>query len=345
MCLEEREMERLTLGFWSGLRRPFSVLAPMEDVTDVVFRGIVRAEGAPDVFFTEFTSADGLCSAGRERVLSRLRYEPDQHPIVAQIWGLSPECFRRVAAELAQLGFDGIDINMGCPVRKIIRKGACGALIQNPSLAGELISAAREGAGPLPVSVKTRIGYGAARVDEWLGYLLQQRISVLTVHGRTVSQQSQGEADWGAVARAVRLRDQLGVETLVVGNGDVRTPELFRRRAAESGVDGVMIGRGVLENLFLFRALRAPEDGAADFSLLPEAAKIEYFLRHLARHQQVLQGRGFAMLKKFAKMYLRGFDGAARLTEALMRTRTYGEAEDLLASRLAVAPRAEAHAG
>ena len=339
MCLEDQQMEGLTLGFWSGLRRPFSVLAPMEDVTDVVFRGIVRAEGAPDVLFTEFTSADGLCSAGRQRVISRLRFEPDQHPIVAQIWGLDPEHFRRVAVELVELGFDGIDINMGCPVRKIIRKGACGGLIQNPSLAAELIAAAKEGAGPLPVSVKTRIGYGAPKIDEWLGHLLQQKVSVLTVHGRTVSQQSQGEADWEAIARAVQLRDQLGLQTRVVGNGDVRTPELFHRRAAESGVDGVMIGRGVLENLFLFRAIRAPGDGPADFSLLSETAKIEYFLRHLARHQRVLQGRGFAMLKKFAKMYLRGFDGAPRLTEAVMRTRTYGEAEDLLGSRLAAAAR------
>ena len=308
----------------------------MEDVTDVVFRGIVRAEGAPDVFFTEFTSADGLCSAGRQRVISRLRFEPDQHPIVAQIWGLSPERFRRVAMELVELGFDGIDINMGCPVRKIIAKGACGALIQNPSLPGELIAAAKEGAGPLPVSVKTRIGYGTPKVEEWLGYLLQQGVSVLTVHGRTVSQQSQGEADWGAVARAVQLRDRLGLETLVVGNGDVRTVELFRRRAAESCADGVMIGRGVLENLFLFRAIRAPGDGA-DFGRLPEATKIEYFLRHLLRHRQMLQGHGFAMLKKFAKTYLRGFDGAARLIEAVMRTRTYAEAEELLGSRLTAA--------
>ena len=307
----------------------------MEDVTDTVFRRIVRDVGSPDVVVTEFTSTDGLCTEGRPRVINRLRFEPDEHPIVAQIWGNVPERCLRVASEVREMGFDGLDINMGCPVKKIISKGACGALINNPSLAGELIAAAKEGAGDLPVSVKTRIGIVRSKAEEWLGFLLAQGISALTVHGRTVAQQSEGEADWSAVTLAVRARDQAGLPTRIIGNGDVKTAADFLRRVQETGADGVMIGRGIFENLFVFRAIRGARDGAGspppEFSRLERTEKIAYFRRHLALHRQTWgRAKNFDVLKKFVKTYIRAFEGAARLVEAVMRTRTHEEAECVL---------------
>ena len=300
----------------------------MEDVTDTVFRRIVREVGAPDLFFTEFTSTDGLCTAGRPRVIGRLRHTDGERPLIAQIWGTRPDYFRRVAYEVREMGFDGVDINMGCPVRKIISRGACGALINSPGLASEIIAAARDGAGDLPVSVKTRIGVSTPKAEEWLGFLLQQGLSALTVHGRTVSQQSDGEADWGAVALAVRLRDQAGLPTRIVGNGDVKTAACFHQRARESGADGVMVGRGVFENIFLFAAVRdaaaGREHAQVEFSRLPLVEKIAFFRRHLLLHRETWgPGRGFDVLKKFAKTYLRSFEGAGKLVEAIMRTRAH----------------------
>ncbi|MFI5367960.1 MAG: tRNA dihydrouridine synthase [Spirochaetia bacterium] len=325
------------MSVWSSLSRPFSVLAPMEDVTDTVFRRIVRDAGSPDVVVTEFTSTDGLCTEGRPRVINRLRFAADEHPIVAQIWGNVPERYLRVAAEVREMGFDGLDINMGCPVKKITSRGACGALINNPSLAGELIAAAKEGAGDLPVSVKTRIGIVRSKAEEWLGFLLAQGISALTVHGRTVAQQSDGEADWSTVALAVSLRDHAGVPTRIIGNGDVKTAAGFLRRVQETGADGVMIGRGIFENLFLFKAIRGALGGAdspgPEFSRLERTEKIAYFRRHLALHRETWgRAKNFDVLKKFVKTYVRAFEGAGRLVEAVMRTRTHEEAETLLAA-------------
>ncbi len=318
----------------------------MEDVTDTVFRRIVQDAGAPDLMVTEFTSTDGLCTAGRPRVIGRLAFTPGEKPLLAQIWGNSPERYLRVASEVREMGFDGLDINMGCPVRKIVTRGSCGALIQNPTLAAELVAAAREGAGDMPVSVKTRIGVSSSsRAEEWLGFLLAQGLAALTVHGRTVAQQSEGEANWAAVALAVRLRDEAGLPTRIIGNGDVRSADTFSRRARESGADGIMIGRGVFENLFLFRAIRgaAAQGGipggvqsgvrgpAADFSALTPLEKVGWFRRHIDLHEQTWGKAGrFDVMKKFAKTYLRAFEGAGRLIDSVMHTRTHAAAREAL---------------
>ncbi len=316
-------------GIWGLLPKPFSVLAPMEDVTDTVFRAIVKDAGAPDLMMTEFTSTDGLCSVGRSRVVGRLRFTREERPLIAQIWGTRPENFRRVAREVREMGFDGVDINMGCPVRKIIKGGSCGALIGNHRLAAELIAAAREGAGNLPVSVKTRIGIFRPCPEEWIGFLLSQGLDALTIHARTVSQQSEGEADWNAISLAVRLRDEAGVATRIVGNGDVRAADAFFRRAEETGADGIMIGRGVFENLFLFGAIRG--NAEAEYSLLAPREKVLFFRRHLVFHRETWGERGnFNALKKFAKTYLRSFNGAHDLIDAVMHTRRYAEAIDVL---------------
>jgi tRNA-dihydrouridine synthase len=321
----------IPLGIWEELPRPFSVLAPMEEVTDTVFRRVVAAVGAPDLFFTEFTSTDGLCSDGRPRVIGRFRYTLSERPLIAQIWGNNPDFYRRVAAEVREMGFDGLDINMGCPVRKVVNRGSCGALIERPERAAALIAAAKDGAGPMPVSVKTRIGISTSRAEEWLGFLLSQRIAALTVHGRTVSQQSEGRADWSAVACAVRMRDAAGLPTRIIGNGDVRSAADFASRVRETGADGIMIGRGIFENLFLFGAIREarsnPDAAELEFCQLATFQKIDFFRAHLTLHRDTWgQGKGFDVLKKFAKTYLRSFEGAARLVDAVMRTHSHEEA-------------------
>ncbi len=302
----------------------------MEDVTDTVFRRVIRSVGAPDLFFTEFTSTDGLCTAGRPRVVGRLRYTEEERPLIAQLWGNHPERYLRVAAEVRAMGFDGIDLNMGCPVRKVVKRGECGALIETPARAAELIAAAREGAGGLPVSVKTRIGVAHSRAEEWIGFLLAQGLSALTVHGRTVAQQSDGHADWGAVALAVRLRNSLGVPTRIVGNGDVKSAAQFRARAEETGADGIMIGRGVFENIFVFRMIhemQASQGSGADFALIPPREKIGYFRSHMIIHRETWgEGRSFHSLKKFAKTYLRAFEGAGALMDQVMHCNNHDSA-------------------
>lgn len=326
----------IPLGIWGRLSPPFGVLAPMEDVTDTVFRRVVLSAGAPDLLVTEFTSTDGLCTAGRPRVIGRLRFTPPERPLVAQIWGNDPERYRRVARELREMEFDGVDINMGCPVKKVVARGSCSALIKNPSLAAELIAAAKEGTGgTIPVSVKTRIGVSHPEPEEWLGFLLSQGLAALTVHGRTAAQQSEGLADWSAVARAVKLRDAAGLPTRIVGNGDVRTREDFLRRARESGVDGVMVGRGIFENLFLFRAVRG-DPGEHEFARLAAAEKVAWFQRHIDLHEQTWGAAArFDTLKKFAKTYLRSFEGASKLVDAIMHTRKHAAAREVLSAWLA----------
>ena len=202
-------------GFWDNLTRPITALAPMEDVTDTVFRRIVVRCGPPDVFFTEFTNADGLCSRGRDAVIHRLRFTEEERPIVAQIWGNNPEHYRTVCSQIRDMGFDGIDINMGCPVRKIVKTGACSALIDNPPLAREIIIATMEGAGETPVSIKTRMGFTKRRTEEWSSFLLDLKPAVLTMHGRIAKDMSDVPADWQEIGKVVRIRDATGSNTLI----------------------------------------------------------------------------------------------------------------------------------
>ncbi len=240
------------MNFWKDLPKPFTVLAPLDGVTDVVFRQMITEIGKPDVLFTEFTPVDGLVSNGRERVESNLLFKPEQKPVVAQIWGTKPELFYKVAKELSGRGFAGIDINMGCPERVIVKNGACSALIKTPALAGEIIRATQEGAGELPVSVKTRIGYSHVQIDEWIGFLLTQRLAALTVHLRTVSEMSKVDAHWELMPKVKKLRDEISPETILIGNGDILSYAEVQTKYDDYGCDGFMIGRGIFANPFLF---------------------------------------------------------------------------------------------
>ena len=253
------------MNFWKQFKTPIIALAPMEDVTDTVLRELLLGTADPGclhVVMTEFVSTDGLLhKKGRKRVAHRLRVTDSERQllkkkdvrIVAQIWGNSPENYQKVIREIAdEMDFDGIDINMGCPVPKVVRRGCCSGLIGNPSLAREIIHAARE-ASSLPVSVKTRIGLKSIATEEWIGQVLETGPAALTIHGRIQKQMSDGMARWDEIGRAARLRDRMGLDLPVIGNGDVASLADARNRCSEFGLDGAMIGRGIFNNPWIFQ--------------------------------------------------------------------------------------------
>ena len=306
----------------------------MEDVTDVAFRRLIVRFGKPDVMFTEFTSADGLVLAderGQKAIRAKLLFDESERPIVAQLFSAVPERMEKAASIVAELGFDGIDINMGCPDRAVEKSG-CGAdLIKHPELARELIRAAKKSG--LPVSVKTRIGYNTDELDTWLPELLAEELAAVTVHARTRKEMSDVPAHWDAVARAVAIRDTLGSKTLIVGNGDVKDLDEARAKARETGCDGVMLGRAIYGNPWLYRDLQ--ESRMSDFvshSFEPSAqAKINALIEHIKLFDELLgDTANFATMKKHFKAYISGWDGAKELRARLMETHIASEAVALL---------------
>jgi nifR3 family TIM-barrel protein len=247
-------------SFWENLPTPFFALAPMADVTDAAFRRIITKYGKPDVLWTEFVSADGLSSAGREVLKRDLEFTKEEHPIVAQLFSSHPDKMRQAAKLCAELGFDGIDINMGCPDRSIEKQGAGAAMIKTPDIAALIIQAAKDGikdAGKdIPVSVKTRVGYNTVQIKEWIPFLLSQDIAALTIHARTRREMSKVEARWEHVREVVEIRNSMGVKTKIIGNGDVRDVAHGRMLAEQTGCDGIMIGRAIFGNPWLFASLR-----------------------------------------------------------------------------------------
>jgi len=213
------------MNIWQQLKKPIFALAPMEDVTDTVFRRIVTSCAAPDIMFTEFTSVDGMDSEGSVHVSHRLKFDNSEKPLIAQIWGTTPESYFNAAQELQKRNFDGIDINMGCPVPKIIKKGCCSALINDHTKAKEIIDATRSGAGKLTLSVKTRIGFKTIVTDEWIGFLLEQNLDALTIHGRTTKELSSVPNHWDEIGKAVALKNRIAPHTIILGNGDIMSRE------------------------------------------------------------------------------------------------------------------------
>ena len=311
-------------SFWNDLPQPFFILAPMEAVTDVVFRHVVKQAGAPDIFFTEFANATGWVHAGDKAIAGRLIKTDDEHPLVAQIWGGEPGDMEQFASYCAKLGFDGIDINMGCPAKSAIKSGGA-ALIRRPDVAIAAIAAAKT-AG-LPVSVKTRLGY--TYVDEWREWLttiLQQDIVNLTIHLRTKKEMSKVVAHYELIDDIITLRDNIAPKTLLTINGDIRDrahgEELF---TAHPGLNGIMIGRGVFSDPFCFRESKTDADNHKEELL----ALLNYHLDLFDSYQPIL-GRPFETLKRFFKIYIRDFDGAKELRDQLMHTTNTDEVRQIL---------------
>ena len=331
-------------SFWNNLPQPFFALAPMEAVTDVVFRHVVQRAGAPDVFFTEFANATGWVHAGDKAIAGRLFKTDDEHPLVAQIWGGEPGDMEQFAAHCAQLGFDGVDINMGCPAKSAIKSGGA-ALIRRPDVAVAAIHAAKT-AG-LPVSVKTRLGYTHVNEwREWLQVLLEQDIVNLTIHLRTKKEMSKVPAHYELIDDIIALRDAVAPHTLLTINGDIRDREHGLALVSEHpGVNGIMIGRGVFANPFCFAAndtgclhsqnnleqnetISTNNDSAVVrctelFNLL------NYHLDLFDRYQPQT-GRPFETLKRFFKIYVKGFDGAKELRDQLMHATSTDEARNFI---------------
>ena len=296
-------------NFWDDLRKPFFVLAPMENVTDHVFREIVAGSARPDVFFTEFTSAEGLNSKGQKELLSKLKFSPKQRPIVAQIWGIRPESMFKASRLVSELGFDGVDINMGCPDRAVMKMGSGAAHCLDQKLTAEIISAVKEGS-KIPVSVKTRLGFNKVITDEWIPFLLEQNISALTIHGRTAKNMSDAPAKWDEIGKAVDYRNNIAPETSIIGNGDIKSREYGLEMYKKYKVDGVMIARGIFENPWIFD-LENKEHTKEEY--------LEMLVKHLKLYNSTYGKAGhFDVMKKFFKMYIRSFDGASILRQELM---------------------------
>jgi tRNA-dihydrouridine synthase len=312
------------MNFWQQLAKPFFVLAPMDDVTDVVFRQLVAEICPPDAFMTEFVSTDGLQSPGRDHTMERLRIAPgSKQPLIAQIWGKDPEAYLKTAEDIAGMGFAGIDINLGCPEKGIVARGCCGGAIGNNTLVAELISAVKAGAPNLPVSVKTRIGINSIITEEWAGFLLTQNLATLTIHGRTVREMSKVPAHWNEIAKVVALRDKIAPSTLIIGNGDIENREHGLKLAAETDVDGLMIGRGIFHDPFVFDSAPTTHEPSEMLRILG---------RHLDLYEQWGSTKSFQTLKKFFKIYVHSWPGAAELRAELMETTTPNEARGILAA-------------
>jgi len=310
-------------NFWRDLPRPFFVLAPMEDVTDVVFRHVVSEAARPDVFFTEFTNTESYCHPdGRQSVRGRLTFTEDEQPIVAHIWGDKPEYFRQMSIGMAEQGFKGIDINMGCPVDNVAENGKGSGLICRPEVAAEIIQAAK--AGGLPVSVKTRLGFSA--VDEWrdwLTHILRQDIANLSIHLRTREEMSKVDAHWELIPEIKKLRDEVAPDTLLTINGDIPDRQVGLKLAQQYGVDGIMIGRGIFNNPFAFET-EPREHGSEEL--------LDLLRLHLDLHDRysALEPRLFKPMTRFFKIYVRGFRGASELRNNLMNAKSTDEVRTML---------------
>lgn len=307
-------------NYLDNLPKPFLVLAPMEDVTDTVFRRVIARIAPFDLYMTEFVNVDGLQSPGRQATAKRLKFEASEQPLIGQIWGKETENFSKTTRELIDMGFVGVDINMGCPVKAVVKNGCGGGLIEHPDKAIEIIQAVQKVAkGKIPVSVKTRIGMRQFQ-PEWIETLLKQNLNMLTIHLRTVKEMSNVEAHWELMHEIKRLRDEIAPSTALVGNGDVQNRQHAEQLVKKYGIDGAMIGRGVFHDPYaamvksLWPVKTAPE-------------KLDLYKQHVELYKATWEdnGRPPVALNKFCKVYVSGFDGAKEMREKLMHCSSVNE--------------------
>jgi tRNA-dihydrouridine synthase len=336
------------MNLFDQLPKPFFVLAPMDDVTDTVFRRIVAACAKPDLFFTEFVNVDGLQSPGRPKLLKKLQMSAAETPLIAQLWGKNPDNFYKTAQQLADgsfaaemnlpkdVNFAGIDLNMGCPDKSAVKNGTCSALINNRPLAAEIIEATKKGAaGKLPVSVKTRLGFSSIDLS-WHEFLLNQSIAMLTIHSRTRKEMSKVPAHWDVLGEICALRIKIAPSTLIVGNGDIVSRKQGIELATRYGLDGIMIGRGIFQDPFTF----AKHSSWPNYSKVQKLALFDTHVRLFTKTWSQNE-RPTVQLNKFCKIYIQGFDGAKELREQFMQAASSDELLALISAAMHVTEVAE----
>lgn len=338
-------------GFWTSLKKPIIGLAPMDGVTDAPFRFIAAKYGNPDLIISEFTSVEGIAH-GAAKTLKAFLYDEIERPVLAQVFGVTPENFYKSAFVVAEMGFDGLDINMGCPAKNVSSRGAGAALIRTPDLARQIVRACWDGMKDwskgkkieevglhedilnfvksakkfeperklLPVSVKTRIGYDSVVVEDWVKNLLEEKPVNISLHGRTLKQMYTGTADWEAIARAAEIIRQ--TDTTVIGNGDISSLEDAKKRIKDYGVDGAMIGRAAFGNPWIFKGKNL-EDVSLDerFRIAQEHAQL---------YEKVFENNHFVAMRKHLAWYCKGFHGAGIVRKRLMQTSTAQEVSETL---------------
>jgi tRNA-dihydrouridine synthase len=332
--MERSSVDQFETNFWHNTQGPLMMLAPMEDVTDTAFREVILRQSTPGhlhFLFTEFTSTDGLCHpVGRAKVSYRLKVSDTERgllnkngvKLIAQIWGNKPERFAEAVRHITETyAFDGIDINMGCPVKNVVAHGSCSALIDQEPLAHEIIAASRL-ATHLPISVKTRMGLKKVDTERWISFLLKQPVDAIILHGRIQKQMSEGTANWKEIAKAVQLRNQLAPQIKIIGNGDVNSINEALEKSEKYGVDGTMIGRGIFKNPWLFQ----PELKEVTLGQRLETLKL-----HLNLFEKCWDNtHHFSILRRFFKIYISDFQGAADFRHQMMQVNTFDEARSVI---------------
>ena len=304
------------MNIYRSFEKPILSLAPMEDITDTVFRQIIASIKRPDIFYTEFVNVNGLLSVGRDNVMNRLKYLPCEKPLIVQLWGTDPDNFYYATRIVKDMGFDGVDINMGCSVSNVTSKGAgAGLMNADRGKVKDIIDAVKDGAGDLPVSVKTRVGWLGYDMD-WIRFLLEQDLDVLTVHGKTATGVHSKSYNWGRILASVEIRDELGKKTLIFGNGGVTTLKKVKTYTKKCHVDGIMIGRGAVNNPWIF----------SDRQVIPLRESFETFRKHILLFKDTWgDSRDFNTLKKFVSSYVNGFVGSQDIRTEMMKSTSIEE--------------------
>lgn len=298
-----------------------TALAPMEGVTDSVFRQVLCDIGKPDIFFTEFLSVEGFCSKGREKVSHRFLFSKKEKPIVVQLWGNEPEYYVETIKNIRKLKPDGIDINMGCSVRDVLSGGRGSGLILQKELAKEIISVVKKEAKGIPVSVKTRLGYDTVDIDGWIGFLLEQGLDSITIHGRLSKEGYATPSRWMEISNCVKLRDEISPDTVIIGNGDIKSVKQGKEYVGKYGIDGFMIGRGILNNPWVF----------SKRSDISKEERVKVLLKHFELFEKVWKGgKPFNSQKKYIKAYISNFEGANELRKKLMSCNSTNDLKEAL---------------
>ncbi|MBP5512235.1 tRNA-dihydrouridine synthase family protein [Candidatus Saccharibacteria bacterium] len=313
-------------NIWNELETPFLILAPLEGVTDCVFRAVINRAGRPDLFYTEFTNVSSFASErGRHDALERLTVKPEDKPIIAQIWGKNPEHFGELAKNLESMGFSGLDLNFGCPDRHVNKAGGGAAMIRTPELAVEVIKQAKANTN-LPVSVKTRLGFTYVdEYKEWLPLLLKQNLAALTVHLRTRKEMSKVAAHYELIPEIIKLRNEIAPETKLIINGDIKNrAEALKLHEQYPEIDGFMIGRGVFQNPYCFTDHEPTKQELLDL--------FRFHLDQYDQHEKEVEKYPYEPLKHFFKVYINSFDGASDLRVKLMECKTTDELRQVIDS-------------